>query len=145
MVVVEDGITLPLSLLGSGTYVQGGELATTSVRGAPHRKPIDLPSFLCPRLFSGPCPQTVCAQVIGSPSAIVLLCFLSKWWLGFKTTNLIGPSKVQTHSPPPAMHQAPFCPRKEVAWSPRCLIYGKAQQKAATRLSALWVCLCPLL
>ena len=40
-------------------------------------------SLLCPRLLSDLCPQSVCLA-ISMPGAMVLLCFISGPWLGFK-------------------------------------------------------------
>lgn len=81
--------------------------------GSPQQKS-EQPPLLCPRLPSDPCPQ----PAVGMPDAIVFLCFISGWWLVFQTPHLKGPSKVQTCFPPqeddspPALHIAPFCPRK---------------------------------
>ena len=101
-------------------------------------------SLLCPRLFSDPCPQPVRAWAIYKLSAIILLCFISEHWLGFKTPNLKGPSSPTLEESPAALHPAPFSEQqphtcKDVA------VCGETQWKHATRLPTLCACLCPLM
>lgn len=104
----EDGVTL-LSLWG-------GELAPLLFR-----KPSETSGqspFPHLRFPSDPCLQPACAWAVSTPSTTDLLCFISGTQLGFKSPNLKGSGKAQTHSPLEeslaALCLAPLCPRKAV-------------------------------
>ena len=45
------------------------------------------PPFLCPQLPPQPCLHPVCVQAFCLPGGTVLLCFISRMWLGVKVSN----------------------------------------------------------
>ena len=139
--VVEDVITLPF-------HPWGGQLGKYYCSGGPLQISEQYP-LLYPRLLPDPCPQPVCGQLVAHHSP-QFSGVLSIWWRGFKIINCKVFGSTWTHSLPcsiTALNPAPFCPGKKNSCTPAPVprVYGEAQQRASTRLSALCVHLCPLL
>lgn len=61
--------------------------------------------FQCLRLSWDPCPQSVCVLAINTPTAAVLLYFISGQWLGLKTSDPEGPGKALTTPLPPTCRE----------------------------------------